>query len=127
MKFWKEIVVHTSSLADWWLKRRLREAGFPDIPVTKICGNMSSSGKEDVMTAFRRWSQFYHVPRNGFRTTNYFRVGGVLVCTDVASMGLNTPGLVLGVSLGMLIQYSFTHSLPPKYLHFVTLCRVHVL
>ena len=26
------------------------------------------------------------------------------MCTDVASMGLNTPGLVLGVSLGMCVH-----------------------
>ena len=26
------------------------------------------------------------------------------MCTDVASMGLNTPGLVLGVSLGMSVH-----------------------
>ena len=33
-----------------------------------------------------------------------YRLGGVLVCTDVASMGLNTPGLVLGVSLGICVH-----------------------
>merc|ERR1719370_2047745 len=74
--------MEVQKMAHWWLKRRLRDAGFPDIPVNKICGNMSNTGKEDVMSAFRR-------------------AGGVLVCTDVASMGLHTPGLVVGVSLGV--------------------------
>jgi len=70
------------TMAHWWLKRRLRELGLVDIPVMKISGLMSTSGKEDVMS-------------------NFCRSGGILVCTDVAAMGLNTPGLVLGVSLGI--------------------------
>ena len=46
-------------------------------------------------------------PQNFFSFQNHkvlFRFGGVLVCTDVASMGLNTPDLVLGVSLGICVH-----------------------
>ena len=46
-------------------------------------------------------------PQNFFSLLNHkvlYRLGGVLVCTDVASMGLNTPGLVLGVSLGICVH-----------------------
>ena len=46
---------------DWWLKRRLRELGLVDIPVMKICGLMSTSGKEDVMSNFCRCHECFGV------------------------------------------------------------------
>ena len=46
-------------------------AGFQDIPVTKICGNMSSNGKEDIM-----WSTLYHGPEFVLsKTTSSIHVG----------------------------------------------------
>ena len=92
-----------SVTTDWWLKRRLRELGLVDIPVMKISGLMSTSGKEDVMSNFCRCQECFEPPVQ--LTLGILRSGGILVCTDVAAMGLNTPGLVLGVSLGNFIFF----------------------
>ena len=82
-----------------WAKQRLPAAGL-DIPVLKVSGNVSAPGKSKAMDKFRAGWELRALYCTKQSINQNVRTGGLLFCTDVCSMGLDVPELVIGVSLG---------------------------
>ena len=87
-------------------EKRLSEAGI-DVPVTMVSGLVSGPGKMKAMEEFK--SRLHN--NSGlfsFPSPSYIRTSGILFCTDVCSMGVDIPDLVVGVSLGKLTTIHVT-------------------
>ena len=94
------------SIAGRWAEKRLSEAGI-DVPVTMVSGLVSGPGKMKAMEEFK--SRLHN--NSGlfsFPSPSYIRTSGMLFCTDVCSMGVDIPDLVVGVSLGKLTTIHVT-------------------
>ena len=89
-------------MAHRWMKRRLEHAGHCEISANFLTGNSTAEQKERTMNNFRSgYKNLLGTEWNRFDLQfMILRSGGILFCTDVALMGLNTPGLVVGVTLG---------------------------
>ena len=89
-------------MAHRWMKRRLEHAGHGEISANFLTGNSTAEQKERTMNNFRSgYKNLLGTEWNRFDLQfMILRSGGILFCTDVALMGLNTPGLVVGVTLG---------------------------
>ena len=86
-----------------WLKKMLELAGI-EPKVLKLSGSCSTAFKSEAMDLFRERSAFVrrHSQPTNFETLRY----QILVSTDVASMGVHSAGLNLGVSLGENISWN---------------------
>ena len=94
-----------------WAKQRLRAAGL-DTQVLKVSGNVSAPGKSKAMDNFRAGWELIALYCTPTKIDQNIRNGGLLFCTDVCSMGLDVPELVIGVSLGTLDTHFIAHTSP---------------
>ena len=72
-----------------------------------VSGLVSGPGKMKAMEEFK--SRLHN--NSGlfsFPSPSYIRTSGILFCTDVCSMGVDIPDLVVGVSLGKLTTIHVT-------------------